>query len=76
MRHLSMKQKKFLTKQSHISAHVLQQLEEMNDYETLYQDATRFHDDYILQHKQNTVYKIMNPQQAQIQEDEWLRRWK
>ena len=67
MRKLSKKQKQFIEvkakTQSSLTAQDKLELEKMNDYETLYQDADRYFDDIKIT---LVFHRALNPMQARI----------
>ena len=77
MRKLSMKQKRLIASAKHFTPELMRSLEKENDYETLYQDATRLFDDLQLQRRAQTIYRAMNyTQQRLYSEEKYLKDWR
>lgn len=75
MRHLTKSQKQFLTQHTYTPS-ILPKLEEMNDYETLAQDAQRFSDDLRSHRSSHSIYRVMNYKQAQLDEEKFIKEWR
>ena len=78
MRYLTKKQKQLLlaTKTLYVDAHLLQQLEKLNDYETLTQDAERFLQDKNSHQIQRHFHQALNPNQAILDKEDWWIKWR
>ena len=78
MRYLTKKQKQLLlaTNTLYVDAHLLQQLEKLNDYETLTQDAERFLQDKNSHQIQRHFHQALNPNQAQLDKKDWWIKWR
>lgn len=79
MRKLTLAQKKLIAKKGTVTPALLSQLESMNDYETLYQDARRFSDDLFIKRQQQLIYRAMNYKQAELlgyDEDKYIKDWR
>ena len=77
MRRLTMTQKKMIARERSITPSLLQALEKQNDYETLYQDAYRFHGDLQVQRQAQTIYRCMNfNQQKHYNEEKYIKDWR
>lgn len=77
MRRLTMTQKRMIARERNITPSLLQALEKQNDYETLYQDAYRFHCDLQVQRQAQTIYRCMNfNQQKYYNEDKYIKDWR
>lgn len=75
-RFLTKKQKTLLTKVSSVTPEVLHKLESINDYETLPQDAQRFHEDYTNHKWESRIYNVINPTQATMLDEDWIKYWR
>lgn len=78
MRYLTKKQKQLLlaTNTLYVDAHLLQQLEELNDYETLTHDAERFLQDKNSHQIQRHFHQALNPNQAILDKEDWWIKWR
>lgn len=78
MRYLTKKQKQLLlaTNTLYVDAHLLQQLEKLNDYETLTQDAERFLQDKNSHQIQKHFHQALNPNQAILDKEDWWIKWR
>lgn len=77
MRTLTMKQKKLLASSPYLTHKILAQLEKMNDYETLAQDATRFHGDIACHRMNEQVQRYMNPYyDKKFDEEKYIKDWR
>lgn len=78
MRYLTKKQKQLLlaTNTLYVDAHLLQQLEKLNDYETLTQDAERFLQDKNSYQIQRHFHQALNPNQARLDKEDWWIKWR
>ena len=78
MRYLTKKQKQLLlaTNTLYVDAHLLQQLEKLNDYETLTQDAERFLQDKNSHQIQRHFHQVLNPNQARLDKEDWWIKWR
>ena len=76
MRKLSMKQKQLIAKQGRVTPTLLAQLEKVNDYETLWSDAQRFADDLMIHRQQQTIFRVMNYNQAKFDEEKYIKDWR
>lgn len=78
MRYLTKKQKQLLlaTNTLYVDAHLLQQLEKLNDYETLTQDAERFLQDKNSHQIQRHFHQALNFNQAQLDKEDWWIKWR
>lgn len=78
MRKLNMKQRTLLSNVPRVTPAVISQLESLNDYETLTQDAIRFHTDLQLKRAQQHVYRCLNFNQSQLHqydEKKFIKDW-
>lgn len=78
MRKLNMKQRTLLSNVPRVTPAVISQLESLNDYETLTQDAIRFHTDLQIKRTQQHVYRALNFNQAQFHhydEKKFIKDW-
>ena len=78
MRYLTKKQKQLLlaTNTLYVTASLLQQLEKLNDYETLTQDAERFLQDKNSYQIQRHFHQALNSNQARLDKDDWSIKWR
>lgn len=76
MRKLSMKQKQLIAKQGRVTPALLAQLEKVNDYETLWSDAQRFADDLMIHRQQQSIFRVMNCNQAKFDEEKYIKDWR
>lgn len=77
MRTLTKAQKKLLASSPYLTQEILTQLEKMNDYETLLQDARRFHGDIACHRMNEVVQRCMNPYyDKKFNEDKYIKDWK
>lgn len=78
MRKLNMKQRTLLSNVPRVTPAVISQLECLNDYETLTQDAIRFHTDLQLKRAQQHVYRCLNFNQSELHhydEKKFIKDW-
>lgn len=79
MRKLTLTQKKLIAKAGKLTPAILSQLESMNDYETLYQDARRFADDLEIKRREQLMFRAMNFRQEALRgydEDKYIKDWR
>lgn len=77
MRRLSLTQKKLIAKAGRVTPALLTQLESMNDYETLYQDARRFSDDLEIKRREQMIHRALNFNQARLYDEEkYIKDWR
>lgn len=79
MRKLTLTQKKLIAKAGKLTPAILFQLESMNDYETLYQDARRFADDLEIKRREQLMFRAMNFRQEALRgydEDKYIKDWR
>ena len=78
MRYLTKKQKQLLlaTNTLYVDAHLLQQLEKLNDYETLAHDAERFFQDKNSHQIRRHFHQALNSNQAQLDKEDWWIKWR
>ena len=78
MRYLTKKQKQLLlaTNTLYVTASLLQQLEKLNDYETLTQDAERFLQDKNSYQIQRHFHQALNSNQARLDKEDWWIKWR
>ena len=78
MRYLTKKQKQLLlaTNAQYVTAPLLQQLEKLNDYETLTQDAKRFLQDKNSHQIQRHFHQALNSNQARLDKEDWWIKWR
>lgn len=77
-RFLTMKQKRLLleSRELYPSSNIIRQLECINDYETLIQDAQRFLADAHSRGFLTLIYQVLNPKQAELEREAWMREWR
>lgn len=79
MRKLTLTQKKLIAKAGKLTPAILSQLESMNDYETLWQDARRFADDLEIKRREQLMFRAMNFRQEALRgydEDKYIKDWR
>lgn len=79
MRKLTLTQKKLIAKAGRVTPALLTQLESMNDYETLWQDARRFADDLEIKRREQLMFRAMNFRQEALRgydEDKYIKDWR
>lgn len=79
MRKLTLTQKKLIAKAGRVTPALLTQLESMNDYETLWQDARRFADDLEIKRRGQLMFRAMNFRQEALRgydEDKYIKDWR
>lgn len=77
MRNLTMKQKRMIAKAGRVTPTLLLELEKVNDYETMWQDANRFCDDLRIKRMEQTIHRAMNYNQARLyDEDKYIKDWR